>query len=303
MSASKINLQQVPLRPSSTSPLKKRRIPYLRQSTASTAESQSSIADITEKIYCNEVNETKARILEDPENKRHTEELETRLKQKDRHIRRVVDYDANYAKPKLKSRNASFSPNQSTLSGSRRNWSSERVSTAKVNLSKGVSFSSSPVKPNLYPYQDYSPSKVSFSVHNFEIFPQTVKPYPVRPVSTSRTGSRRITTDRLFMLNAIQCACDSMGSVEDTEKQLEKGLNDLRKIKNSIEWTSKALNKIDCTEADLMAFQYDYMRHDRDTQLSEKSVVSKEFRKSSLDPNRPIAKIERSLRRTRGRMQ
>lgn len=274
----------------------------MRQSTGSTTASQSSAVEMTEQIYNLEVDDAKTKLADHSESRRYTKQLEERLEQKDRHIRKRVDYEAQYNKPKSKtrqSRQASCSPSELSFISNKRNRSSERMSS-KMSFAKGVSFSSSPVKPSLYPYQDSSPGKVSFSTHNFELFPTSVKSFPQRP--QSRTGRSRQTTDRLFMLNAIQCACEAATAQENTEKQLQKGLSDLRQIKRSIEWTSRTLNKIDCTETDLMAFQYDYMRNDRDSQAEEKSLVSQEYRKSALDPNRPIAKIERSMRRSKSRM-
>jgi hypothetical protein len=249
-------------------------------------------------IYDLELKATEARIQDNSVRKLHTEALEHRTSQKDRHIRKLVDFEASYTKPKDKSRRASRSPAVSVMEGTRRNLSSDRVANRSVMM-KGISFSNSPVKLNQSNYQDSSPGLGGFSR---EAYTPMVRPILPRPsTSSSRRSKTRQTTERLFMLNAIQCACESVGRLDNTEQQLQKGIRGFKEIKRNIEWTSSTLNQIDGCEADLMAFQYNYLRNQRDSLLTDKSSVSKEFRTSSLDPSRPIAKIERSMKRSRGR--
>jgi hypothetical protein len=272
-------------------------IKFIRQSTVSTTESQSP-KHLTEQIYDLELRATEARIQDNSVRKLHTEALEHRTSQKDRHIRKPVDFEASYTKPKDKSKRASRSPAASVVEGTRRNLSSDRVANASV-LMKGISFSNSPVKPYQSNYQDSSPGIGGFSR---EAYTPSVRPILPRPsTSSSRRSSTRQTTERLFMLNAIQCACESVVKQDHTEQELRKGIRGFKEIKQSIEWTSSTLNQIDGCEADLMAFQYNYFRNQRDSLQRDKASVGKEYRTSSLDPNRPIAKIERSMKRSRGR--
>jgi hypothetical protein len=87
------------------------------------------------------------------------------------------------------------------------------------------------------------------------------------------------------------------------EKQLQRGLRAMRKIKKSVEWTSHTLDQIGSNvDADMMAYHTDYLRQERDSHAADKSLVRKEFRSSTLDPSRAIAKIERSVIRSRVRV-
>lgn len=244
---------------------------FLRQNTKSTSTSQHSMPEQAETLCSSKPNKSKHEESF-PCNK-HSEVLEGRLK--DRHSRGA---NARYSRPKSWSRRVS-----PVYTSTGRSSRCERIKSSHRD---------SVLLDNAFYLDLPSPSKVSLLPHDFEIFPS---------VSLPKTSSK--TTNRLFILSAIQSACDSMAGQLAPEKQLQRGLQAMRKIKKSVEWTSHTLNKIESNvEADMMAYHTDYLRQERDSHATDKSLVRKEFRSSTLDPSRTIAKIERSVRRSRVRV-
>lgn len=292
--SNKGHLSNLAPRASSTSPLKERKLAFIREETSNLLESQTTTADVTQQIYRFEAQEAKALLEDLSERKRFSDILKKRTSRKDKHIRKLKDFEASYSRPKQ--RLTRSSANKSSLTSNMRSLSTERF-ISKAMMAKVDSFSISPTKQSSPCSPISSDLKTSFSPNSFKISPNSVKVSPARSNISSRTAQQRKLDDQLSMLDSIQKACEAIKTQENTEKLLQKDLSDFRKVKSRIEWTSHALDKIGSSQADMMIFQYNYMRNERNAQLTEKSLVSREFKQANRDPNRLIAMIERFKRK------
>lgn len=284
----------------SASPIKRTNHPLLR-SSGSQGESLSSTAELTVRIYDIELGEVRSRIEQNTPGKVMTDVVKSMLSLNDKHFRRTVDFKAMRQKHQYRS---SRHPEHSSANVSTWNspHSTQRISSARTK----TNHSNSPVKLTLSVLQSPNVSNLSSSINDFKStstrpFTSSARPFTSSNSPKIKVSLQRKTDRRLLKLQVISNACDTITALKQKDASFIKGLKTLRSLRKSLDWTSQTLDKIEAGGTDLWISQYNYLRSDRANQEEDQTNVCREFKETNCDPNRPIARIERTMRWSRAR--